>query len=375
MLFTSALALFVSAHQCGRFGAPMLKRINIIKAIACSLIAMFHAFVYLDANGLGFGASFEFAAPGFHLFLLLSGFLLVHASRDDERPGTFLLKRFGRLAPLYWFMTLIAIALASWKPWILPAADLSLVSIVESLLFIPSEDALGIVMPIVFSAWTLNYLVVFYLLAAVSLPAPPVSRPWLLIALLLVFMLCAPLLPDPAASRFYESPLLLEFAAGVLIGLEMKQRAVRERLTPAVTLVLLALGIVGMYATSFSDLGDVPEVLAYSVTGALVIMGAAGRDLNGPLFKDSLLDRAGELSYGVLLIHPLVIPMIGAPLLARALDPMLAAFVLVTGMLAASFVAAQFAHRYVQSPVLAQVRQMTARARPVVAAAGKAKVS
>lgn len=339
----------------------MLKRVNVIKAAACSLIAVFHTFIYLNANGVGSDTSFEFAAPGFHLFLLLSGFLLVYTARADETPLRFLVKRMTRLAPLYWLTTIAAIALVLWKPWILPQTELTFESIVKSFLFIPYEDGAGQIMPIVFSAWTLNYLVAFYLVFAASLLAPASFRIALLVIGPVAIMALAPLSPEPAARRFFASPLLLEFAAGALVGAALNRRQWYSGLKQTWVLALFVLGLAGMYATAFSDLGGVPEALAYCLTGSMTLLATAERDLGGPPFTHALLNRAGEASYGVLLIHPLIIPLLGAPMMARLEHGGVIAALLVVAVLVVSFVAAYFAHRYIQSPLISRLRGTAGR--------------
>ena len=351
-------------------GRAMLNRINIIRAISCSLIAIFHTTKFLNANAASLQIPFPISAPGFHLFLLISGIVLFYTTREGDRPLSFMARRVTRLAPLYWLMTAIAIALVLWRPWILPFANLSPESIVRSFLFIPFDDAAATLRPVLFVGWTLNYIMVFYALFALSLLAPRRFQAVVVIACLIALMLAAPAFPDDAARRFYSRPILLEFATGVLIGhlLATKQAAAWVK-THSMT-ALLVVGLIGMFANALAHLAPLWNVTVYCVAGAMVVFAMAGEDLYGKRLTSPLLIHAGAISFAVLLVHPLIIPIIGEPLVSRIHNDALSAAILIPAVLIVSFIAAHLAHIYLEKPVNQRLRALfkASGGRPVLEA-------
>jgi exopolysaccharide production protein ExoZ len=334
----------------------MLNRINLIRAISCSLIVVFHTLEFLNANASGLHIPFVLAAPGFHLFLRLGGGGLELSTRPGDAPAGFRIRRLARLAPLYWIMTLVAIGLALWRPWTMPSADLSLESIAKSFLFLPHADASARLMPVLFVGWTLNYLVIFYLLFALSLFAPRKFQAPLVIGALLAVIAIGSLAPDNAAARFYSRPILLEFAAGVLIGHFLQSSRAAAWAKSQLLLPLLIVGVIGMFATRLAHLPDLLNTLAYCATGAVVVFALASQDLHGAPLKGVLPAHAGAISYAVLLVHPLLIPLIGAPLTALLPNEALRAAAMIPAVLLATFVAAHIAHKLVEKPINTALR-------------------
>lgn len=336
----------------------MLNRINLIRAISCVLIAVFHTAEFLNANATSTRIPFTLASPGFHLFLLISGVVLVYTTRPDDTPFALIAKRVTRLAPLYWLMTLVAIGLASWRGWILPFADLSLESIAKSFLFLPHEDLNGQLRPILFVGWTLNYLIIFYFLFALSQLAPKGIRPLAVVAALLAVMGIGALLPDASARAFYSRPILLEFATGVLLGSALHHARVVEWIKRTPMTPLLVIGLIGMFAVKFLGLTGATEVLAYCLTGAMVVVAAAGQDMHGAPIKNRAVVLAGALAYPILLVHPLIIPVLGAPVVARIGDDGVRAAIIAPSVLVASVIAAYVVHVALEKPINNALRRL-----------------
>jgi exopolysaccharide production protein ExoZ len=348
----------------------MLNRINLVRTISCVLIAVFHVTVFLNANSGGLHLSMAgIPGPGFHLFLLISGFVLLHTTRPDETPLAFLGKRLARLVPLYWVMTFAVIALVLWRPWTFGQADLSLESIAKSLFFLPHADLNGRLHPILYVGWALNYTVFFYLIFAISLMFALRARHFVVLGLIVLITPAALLLPDEDMRRFYASPILLEFAAGIAVGaLLLTKRAEawikNHRLVP-----MLVVGLAGMFATAYADntghdLPALAEALAYSASGALVLFAIGGMDLYRPQLNSKLIARAGSLSYAVLLVHPLLIAIIAAPIAIRIEDDLQRAIVVIPVLLLSSIVCAYLAHVCIEKPANSWLRARFAKRAP-----------
>ena len=95
--------------------------IQILRAVAALAIALHHSLYEADRVMQKLGGTFkwQFVLPleiGVDLFFVISGFVMVHASRDMfGNSGSimpFLRRRLARIAPIYWATTFVFIALA-----------------------------------------------------------------------------------------------------------------------------------------------------------------------------------------------------------------------------------------------------------------------
>ena len=90
-------------------------------------------------------------------------FLILYSSKKSKtKPVVFLIKRFFRVAPLYYFFTILAIIIFIS----LNVYTETISHLIKSFLFIPSENSKGIIAPIYGLGWTLNYEFYFYLIFA-----------------------------------------------------------------------------------------------------------------------------------------------------------------------------------------------------------------
>ena len=71
----------------------MLHSINMLRTLSCYLIVTFHVTEFINANYDRLSITFDLAEPGFHLFLLISGVILILITKPDDPPQKFMLKR------------------------------------------------------------------------------------------------------------------------------------------------------------------------------------------------------------------------------------------------------------------------------------------
>jgi len=281
----------VTAHAAP--AAPrVLLSIQTLRALAAYAVLLFHLRVF----SLGFA--------GVDVFFVISGFIMgtigVH-----EAPATFLRRRIVRVVPLYWAVTL-GICLLSLIPHIMPLFRFSLSDIVCSLLFIPYVNDLGQVWPLVVQGWTLNYEMFFYVVFAACLLTP---RPRIAAIAVLVLLALAGLairIKGPL-SETYTSPLLLEFASGLLLSWF---NPVRGR---ALALVAMALGAIGFILMSFYGDLAVPgftRPLFLGVPSYLLVAGALALELAGHWPTIPLARLMGDASYSLYLTHGQIVRLI-----------------------------------------------------------------
>ena len=120
-----------------------------------------------------------FGQFGVDIFFVISGFIMVYISHNnfgDRRVILpFLMRRFTRIFPIYWLMTLIVVLLiipSGLYSYALPESQLAVVDAIKStsylfksFLLIPINDTSfnpPVVGPVIGVAWTLVYEMFFY---------------------------------------------------------------------------------------------------------------------------------------------------------------------------------------------------------------------
>ncbi|MEH6411141.1 MAG: acyltransferase [Hyphomonas sp.] len=327
----------------------MLNSINTLRTLSCISIAIFHITEFINSNSDSVKLSFN-ASPGFHLFLLISGFILVYITNPNDRPAPFMIKRAVRIIPLYWAITAVAIAMVAFRPWLLPKADLSLEHIVQSFLFIPYYDLYGSLHPILFVGWTLSYIMLFYLMFSISLLAPAKRQIPLTIAMTIGLIVAAQWFPLPAFREFYGDPILLEFASGCLIGLALRQPAVIAFIKRTPMWPLAIAGTAGLLVAAWLDYDGWAKIATFAPPAALLVFACAGQDIFRTPLKNPIFRLGGQISYGVYLIHPVILPVLGVTIFQYIDNGVLGAFLMFAVVLPLSVVLAYLSYRYFETP-------------------------
>ena len=96
-----------------------IQNIQSLRAIAVMLVVMLHVTnaeqKYMPSNVLLPQTLSALYASGVDIFFIISGFIMVMVSKEREALR-FLYKRFSRIYPLYWFYSLIVLALYLYRP-------------------------------------------------------------------------------------------------------------------------------------------------------------------------------------------------------------------------------------------------------------------
>ncbi|MEH3118689.1 MAG: acyltransferase [Methylorubrum populi] len=379
-----------------------------LRAFAALLVVIHHgqneAAILAGRTGTGFVPGDWLPWPaGVDVFFVVSGFIIVHAAGplygQPGARGRFLAHRLARLAPLYWLVSGLYLALGLAAPALLggeggrPGWAHSL----ASFLFWPAARADGAVLPLYGLGWTLNYEMAFYGLFALGLGLTRRGAvAWLAGALALGVGVgrLIPGLPVPLA--FWSDPIVLEFAFGAGLALA---RAEGVRLGGLGRLALAAAGVAGLAAAPAE-----PSLrfLAWGLPAALLVAAAVfGRDRPGPshgagaralehrpgyriqddarnscfcivfsdkpaaTFRDdalALAERLGDASYALYLLHPFVLRGVREILLRSGLAPLLGPWPSLILMVALTLPAALLAHRLVERPLTRRVRRRLDRA-------------
>jgi exopolysaccharide production protein ExoZ len=190
-----------------------------LRLIASFMIILFHAHSislrHADQQGISY-----FSAPIFwygciDLFFVMSGFLMIHMSRNlYGQPGglrNFFLRRITRTPPLYWIYTIGIAALFMIAPKLSSQGSVDLKWLIGSLLFYPMARD-----PIIAIGWTLEYEVFFYTIIGLSILLP-YRWGWKLALSALIGAVCLGIVFGIKAKPWgtWTDPLLLDFAIGI----------------------------------------------------------------------------------------------------------------------------------------------------------------
>jgi exopolysaccharide production protein ExoZ len=227
---TSEVAIEPNALNAAslRPAKPKLVHLQILRALAASLVVVDHTFSALEHRGVDahiyVHSGYLMGHLGVTAFFVLSGLIMMRQSADlfGTKTGPFLFayRRLTRIVPMYWIATLLFFFFFKARPLVQPVKELLL-----SLFFIPDFIApIDRLEPVLGQGWTLNYEMYFYLLFALSLFFP--RRKGILFLLIVPELLSAIgetfhfRIAGAASSllNFYTDQLIVLFARGVLIG-------------------------------------------------------------------------------------------------------------------------------------------------------------
>ncbi len=282
---------------------PTLFSIQYLRAGAALAVVAYHALQWCD---LGSGGGFDVGRAGVDVFFVISGVIMWRVTAGGPvSPARFLWRRITRIAPLYWLATLLVAVIAPIWAAFLPEVRPGLRHLLLSLAFIPHLDPRGLPFPTLPPGWTLDYEMIFYLIFALALAFPERVRARVAIALLAGLVAIGFLFPQ-SAYFMGANPMLLQFAAGIGLGVLLEKGRVPSRawgfgLILAAVLIWTLVQAGGLFTELWRPLlWGVPAVL--TVTGALAI--EAGRSGAAPRgFVHRGLIRLGDASYAIYLVH------------------------------------------------------------------------
>lgn len=351
--------------------------LQLLRAIAVSLVVLLHAgsngvTKFSTANPIGSFYHLEtWGAIGVDLFFTISGFIMTIVLPAYVKPGgwkTFFVKRAIRILPLYYLLS----GLLVFTSVFVRHEALDIQSIVKTLIFFPIFDKGTIVSPLMGVGWSLSYEIYFYTLIGVLLifKQDIYRRMLLLIVVLSTAGLLLPL--ESPLLKFLMSPVLLEFAFGILAGLAYQKfntLALLPGRQKAIALTLMLTGLVLMCITIFVSPGfnlhsitlvqNVNEkafyrALLWGLPSAMFMLGTI---LTMQSFKKStpaILVLAGDASYSCYLIHTKLYLMIAYVFKYLSLGPVFYLIMIIPVCLLISIVF----YRLIEKPLIRLVEKL-----------------
>lgn len=346
----------------------MILSIQYLRALAAMMVVVFHAAEHLSED-FTFGGAHGVGAAGVDIFFVISGLImwLTTAGRDMP-PSVFLWRRVTRILPLYWIATLLMFAMPFVSKTIAGGVVADPAHLLASLFFIarPSPVDSAMYLPIYTPGWTINFEMFFYAIFALCL----LARREMIRAAALTGALGGLALMGLAFSPggllgWYSSPIILEFAAGVLIGAAYTSR-VRVPAWAAGAALLLGIAALissGVYPAIFAN-----RALIWGIPAALIVFGALFLERHGKIKVIPALGFFGDASYSLYLSHLFAVGAVAVVWQKFDLWPGAAGALGFMGLaIAASLALAALTYIHIEKPLLALSRLgWKTRKRPVL---------
>ncbi|RXZ01595.1 acyltransferase family protein [Fictibacillus sp. S7] len=278
-------------------GRDKLQLVQSFRAIAIIIVMLGHAnhmfykrfhydwFHISQWNRMG-GVDFFFVVTGFMIY-----FLYGRKAGSLTEAKQFLLKRWIRVYPLYFLFTLAAIATL----FIVPIEDEShkrnMLVIIKSLFLLPVDPVLTV-------AWSLQYIMLFYLVFAGFLTWPKIFKyilmGWSVILLIVQMGLI------PGKDTFLLNFSNLEILAGCLISYLVQHVKIKKGL------LWILIGLVGyflVWADNIFHVVSIYEPHFYFLFSFMMVLGITITDLKKQTKVPSVLALLGDASYSIYIAH------------------------------------------------------------------------
>ncbi len=291
------------------------ENIQALRGIAVMLVVFLHLLVVEKKYGHGLillPQFFNIGAAGVDIFFVISGFIMATVIQGQfQQPNAvsqFLISRFTRIYPLYWFYSLLVLFIFITHPNWVNQSEGGQVNILKSFLLIPQNH-----LPLLLVGWTLIHEIYFYLIIALFLflPEKYFSRClylWLGLIILINFNK-----PDMGATlTLITHPLTCEFIMGCYISRLIKINQ------PKICWFLLTLSIIllctGFYNYQHTypniDIQGWYRVIIYGVPSMLLVYACVSLEKLS-LLLPRFLQIIGDASYSIYLGHVLILSALG----------------------------------------------------------------
>jgi len=338
-----------------------LYSIQVLRGIAALFIVVLHAYVHLEARKLipEVPSFVNSGRAGVDIFFVISGFIMVYISGDKfGKKGAvpdFLTKRIIRVVPIYWVYTLLMAAFLFFAPHLFSQGksfDFHL--FLASLLFIPWQDSLGYIKPVLQVGWTLNYEMYFYLVFATLLLFSARLFPILMMSILLSGFLVGQVVDSihPIFSVMTSS-LLMEFLMGCFIGIVFSRFHIDQH--ESVGVMMLFVGSLLLVLTGLYDVVDVSRTIKWGVPSAIILTGAILLENRAGSNFHHLLTKLGDSSYSLYLTHIFTINAIGK-IWHTFFGSMYDVFIVVA--VVTSVIAGYIAHVVLEKPLISYLNKL-----------------
>jgi len=328
----------------------MLTRLQILRGFAAYMVVLLHWGDVVRAETDYFVPMNNLGNFGVDLFFVVSGIVMVYVAGRKASPGRFIFERIARIVPLYWIATLAIVAAQAFRPWLFAKSLVTPETILSSLFFIPADNAVGSLEPILFVGWTLNLEMVFYALFALSMFGPKAWRVPLVLGLITIVYAIGVMFSADHVISFYGNPILFEFAAGCVLGSLVTEPTRFPALSRLSGWAYIAAGLALLVANEFFLPSFDNRFIRWGIPASLIVTGVIVLDLKQPIKPAGLLVSLGDSSYSAYLLHWFVLAacsLLIMPLMGGSLIGVILTYPVVIGITA---LLSTFSYRLIEIP-------------------------
>lgn len=288
-------------------GKEKLLGVQYLRAIAALMVVYFHvgatfpAYVYQSS-----WLSTLHLQYGVHIFFVISGFIMM-VTTVESAPAEFLRRRLARIVPLYWTLTLAAVALWASPFHLFSHLQVDIRGVLSSLAFVFHQNSNGgesILVP----GWTLNIEMFFYVVFALALLVRLERRLWSVGIAFAALVIVGQFLRESSTDVevwMLTRPWMLEFVLGMAIGWIYLNR--RFRLPKLACCALMAAGFAALLQPHSSG----SFFLDASLPSVAIVAGAVAFERSYGIVRWHVLEMLGDSSYSLYLSHVFVIGAMG----------------------------------------------------------------
>lgn len=284
-----------------------LSLIQVFRGLAALLVLIHHG-AKIGKDYLNYeyvGNIFSAGWIGVDFFFVLSGFIIYYIHSKDigikSQAKNFFLKRFIRVYPIYWIMTIaltaLFIAVPSWGVGYETNTDV----IIKSFILFPQTHD-----PIVNVGWTLVHEIFFYIIFGLLIALKP-KVSFSLIAVWVAGILANSFGLLNLDNHFYLNFVFnnynIEFLLGCFVGYITLNKNIHYNKT------ILMIGLIGVVLGWYGLLEetlyryDTVSMLVFGISFSLIVVSAASIDKNSNVKVPKILLLIGDASYSIYLTH------------------------------------------------------------------------
>ena len=283
-----------------------LNNIQVLRAFAAVAVVVFH-------TGYVFPFLRPFGSFGVDVFFVISGYIMARIldPASDSSSDFFFRRRVLRIVPPYWFFTILLYLAALKIPQLMGSTRANVVDLLKSLFFIPFTKGSGLIQPLLFVGWSLNYEMFFYLALAIGLLLHKRHAAWIGAAIVLATMLaCMPFASHSIPAQFYSRDISIEFLLGILsyhLCRAVSSHRARSLRLPALAVcvisALLLIAIQGIFPRDIFPFNS-SRVLTLGTLSFLLVTSASLLSQADWDTQFAPLVLIGDASFILYLIHP-----------------------------------------------------------------------
>jgi exopolysaccharide production protein ExoZ len=285
-----------------------LRSLQMLRALAAISVVYYHTFC---APHIG--------TFGVDLFFVLSGLVIAMVAESRMTSIVFLINRLTRIVPLYWLLTTALLIVAALRADLLNSTTADISNYLKSIFFIPYFKENGVLQPMLPVGWTLNYEMLYYVLAAIVIASCSDRFFGLATSIFVVAVWgIGHFLPANSAAReFLSADVLLEFIFGMLAwnirGLKLFDKLPTWFLIGSIAACYVSMG--------YFELRDFPvRALTFGLPSFFIVTFALRLEPKVMCLNQALvrwLTHCGDASYATYLSHLFVVQFVAKVISSR----------------------------------------------------------